>query len=348
MNAHKKFDRKIRVTILVVMCIWAFVLSNIFFIQIINHKHYKQLALFGWDKHKTSISKKIIGERGSIFDSNNKEIAQNIRKYSFKVRTENYDQKKIISMFSKEFNKKEEYYLNKLNQNREVIFLEKDIVFRNCKNGLKKVGETEGLWCDSSIVRYYPYKEIVSHITGFVNSENKGQYGIEMQYDKVLKGGEGKMEFEVTPSNKKTLIRKQDADKGKDIHLTLNISYQSILIEEMNKGVLKHNAKSASGIIMNPKTGSILAMGTVPSYDPNEFGSFSDRLYVNRVVTDLYEPGSIFKIIPIAAAIGSSIKWTILAPAPEADSLIALLSTCVAPQGTQTNTLGLGLKNLLS
>ena len=97
MNAHKKFDRKIRVTILVVMCIWAFVLSNIFFIQIINHKHYKQLALFGWDKHKTSISKKIIGERGSIFDSNNKEIAQNIRKYSFKVRTENYDQKKIIN-----------------------------------------------------------------------------------------------------------------------------------------------------------------------------------------------------------------------------------------------------------
>ena len=206
-------------------------------------------------------------------------------------------------MFSKEFNKKEDYYINKLNQNREVIFLEKDVVFRQCKNVLKKVGETEGLWCDSSTVRYYPYKEIASHITGFVNSENKGQYGIEMQYDKVLRGGIGKMEFEVTPSNKKTLIKRENADRGKDIHLTLNINYQSILIEEMNKGLLKHNAKSASGIIMDPKTGSILAMGSVPSYDPNEYGSFSDKLYINRAVTDLYEPGSIFKIIPIAAAI---------------------------------------------
>jgi len=168
----------------------------------------------------------------------------------------------------------------------------------------------KGLHFTKELVRYYPEKNIGSHIVGFVGykgSKRVGQYGIEGYFDKELRGKEGYLETKKDARGNLISIASRKfkkAEDGDDLVLTIDSAIQYITCDLLSKNVLKYGADGGTIIIMNPKTGAILAMCSYPDFDPNNYFSTKDiNTFNNPAIFYPYEPGSIFKAITMAAAL---------------------------------------------
>jgi len=155
--------------------------------------------------------------------------------------------------------------------------------------------------------RYYPAGEVASHVIGFTNIDDAGQEGLELAYDDWLKG---------TPGLKRVLkdrlgrvikhVELIDQPKpGKDLTLSIDRRLQYLTYRELKKAVHKHKAKSGSALILDIKTGEVLAMVNQPSYNPNNRKKLKSNNFRNRAVTDIFEPGSTIKPFTMAAALES-------------------------------------------
>lgn len=177
------------------------------------------------------------------------------------------------------------------------------------KNKIAKL-KFAGLDFEESQNRYYPEASMAAHLLGFVgkdeNGEPKGYFGLEGYYDRQLRGKPG------------VSIRMQDAwgnpvvsrlnefsgkVDGRSLVLHLDRTVQFLLEQELKKGIIKYGAVSGMGGIIDPKTGGILAMASLPNYNPGEYYKFDDDVYKNPFLSDTYEPGSTFKPIVMASAL---------------------------------------------
>jgi len=141
-----------------------------------------------------------------------------------------------------------------------------------------------------------------------VDRDHKGQFGIERQFDPILNGKTGSLIYNRSANGRlreAIVDQNPDAEDGVDIHLTIDVNTQTILMDALKQGVKRSGAKCANGVIMNPFTGDILAMASVPDFDPNEFWSYDPSTFSNRTISDAYEPGSTYKIISMTAALES-------------------------------------------
>jgi stage V sporulation protein D (sporulation-specific penicillin-binding protein) len=154
--------------------------------------------------------------------------------------------------------------------------------------------------------RFYPKGSLAAHILGFAGIDNQGLEGIEVTYEEKLKGVSGRIEVEYDargreiPHATHAYIPPQ---AGYNLILTIDEVIQYIVERELDKVIQSTQAKSATIILMDPKTGGILALASRPTYDPNQFGSFPSSNWRNIALSNSYEPGSTFKIITLAAAI---------------------------------------------
>jgi cell division protein FtsI/penicillin-binding protein 2 len=160
-------------------------------------------------------------------------------------------------------------------------------------------------------LRYYPQNELASHILGFVNAERSPFYGVESYYDRYLLADSG-IGFTTAPqaelsSLSPSLRRYMPSQAGKDIVLTIDSAIQWIVEEELKKGVEEFKAERGTVIIQNPHTGEILAMASYPSYDPNRFGDTATANFLDPAISQQYEPGSIFKVITMAAGLDAEV-----------------------------------------
>ena len=152
----------------------------------------------------------------------------------------------------------------------------------------------------------YPNGSLASQVLGFIGTDAKGLEGMEALYDKDLKKTEGKY---LIKKDKKGRVVYSEIDvnadyDGADVVLTIDRNIQFIAETELKKSVEKYEAKSAMAIVMNPKTGEILAMANYPTYNPNNFNATGNHfIWRNRTVTDIFEPGSTLKIFIAATAI---------------------------------------------
>ena len=161
-----------------------------------------------------------------------------------------------------------------------------------------------GVFSQSEEKRYYPYGEITAHITGFAGTDNKGLEGIEMAYEKYMRGKLGREEIRVDAKRRPILIGSRKIKKGErgaDVTTTIDGNIQYAAYRELEATVKKARAKSGSVIVMNPETGAIYAAVNYPSYDPNTPSTASADKKRNRIITDMYEPGSTFKIFTMSA-----------------------------------------------
>ncbi|MCK4997965.1 MAG: penicillin-binding protein 2, partial [Anaerohalosphaera sp.] len=165
-------------------------------------------------------------------------------------------------------------------------------------------GKLKGVGVQTQWVRHYPMGQLMGHLVGFVDSESIGKAGVEMKYDEVLKGSEGK-DVLVVDVARKPIGAEGPGSKaidGSGLILTIDSAIQQFVREELIAQYKKHEAESAVAIVMDPWTGGILAMVSVPDYDPENIKSEDIKNTLrNRCLTDPFEPGSIFK--PIIAAI---------------------------------------------
>jgi cell division protein FtsI (penicillin-binding protein 3) len=156
--------------------------------------------------------------------------------------------------------------------------------------------------------RNYPQGSVAAQILGFVGTDGSGLSGLEFQFNRVLAGRPGKETIVKDPSGQVIDVQGERPEvPGRDVYLTLDHSIQANAEEVLRETVRKWSAKSASAIVLDPRTGAILAMAVQPGYDANRFTSAPVDLQRNRTVTDTYEPGSTYKLITVAGALSERI-----------------------------------------
>jgi cell division protein FtsI (penicillin-binding protein 3) len=152
--------------------------------------------------------------------------------------------------------------------------------------------------------RNYPQRSVGAQILGFVGTDGNGLSGLELQFDHELAGRPGKETVVKDPAGRVIDVENERSEiPGRDLYLTLDHSIQANAEEVLRDTVRRWSAKSASAIVLDPRTGAILAMAVQPGYDANRFSSAPVDLQRNRTVTDTYEPGSTFKLITVAGAL---------------------------------------------
>ncbi|MBS1114621.1 MAG: stage sporulation protein [Nitrospirae bacterium] len=154
--------------------------------------------------------------------------------------------------------------------------------------------------------RFYPRGVLASHVIGMVGRENQPLEGLELKYDKYLRTAGGKVYYARDASGKKLSSGVDTEAKGNDLLLTIDEGLQYIVEKELENAMTKWRSVAASAIMMDPFTGEILALANRPAYDLNA-GSSNKNAIRNRVITDIYEPGSTFKVIVGTAALEEKI-----------------------------------------
>jgi cell division protein FtsI (penicillin-binding protein 3) len=151
--------------------------------------------------------------------------------------------------------------------------------------------------------RFYPNRELAAHLLGFVGIDNKGLGGLESAYDSQIRGKEGQVLVH-TDARRHAFSRfERPPTSGSTIELTIDEYLQHVAERELRAGIAEHRAEGGSAIVIDPRTGEILAMANEPTFNPNVYRDFAETTRRNRAVQDLYEPGSTFKVVTASAAI---------------------------------------------
>jgi cell division protein FtsI/penicillin-binding protein 2 len=164
----------------------------------------------------------------------------------------------------------------------------------------------EGIYFENESKRFYPQNDIAASIIGFTGVDNIGLSGIELQYENILKGIDGK--FTAGKDVFGNIISTDDQNyiepiNGKDLVLTIDAQIQLVTEKKLEETAKKYNAPKAVAIIMNPNNGEIYAMASYPSFDLNDYNAFDPIYYNNMGIAYTFEPGSTFKVVNIACAI---------------------------------------------
>ncbi|MGA1204329.1 MAG: peptidoglycan D,D-transpeptidase FtsI family protein [Opitutales bacterium] len=163
-----------------------------------------------------------------------------------------------------------------------------------------------GVYGNRRYERYYPGRELGAHLIGYINKEETPVMGVEHALDYYLRGQPGWRETEVDGRRREMAAfreREVEPRSGLDVELTLDLFVQSVVESAMKELVKATHPEGASIIVSDPRTGDILGMANYPTFDPNNFWEYPLENQRNRALTDQYEPGSTFKIVPVSAAL---------------------------------------------
>lgn len=265
----------------------------------------------------------ILPERGRILASDGFPLATNKLVYSLFASSPqiNLDANEIANrlslIISSDKEQEEEAkseLLNKLTGNPKLVWIPLvKSINRDTKNRIEELN-VSGLEFEEDKVRYYPEASMSAHLLGFVgqdeNGKPKGYFGVEGFYERTLAGKPGFLNQEQDASGKPILIGKitlENKVEGRDLQLFLNRKIQFIVEEKLKAAIEQYQAKGGSVIVMNPFTGAILAMASIPNYNGEDYAQSDRNLFSNPVISQSFEPGSIFKPIVMAAAINEGV-----------------------------------------
>ena len=305
MNREKntfKINRK-RIYFLFILFFIAFSLISyrLVSIQYFDASKYQSYAQF---QHTDEF--KLHSKRGKIFDRNGIELAISlIEKTIYANPKEVLDPSYQAEVLSGLLNiSKEELELKLGDKELGFVYLKRKIAAEEAEEIARL--DLPGIYMQDETKRYYPQEELAAQIIGFTGTDDNGLYGIEIQYESILRGVDGKAVAEkdvfgnVLPGNMKSYI---DPVDGKDIVLTIDSQIQYITEKSLEQVCAKYNAQGATAIVMDPNSGEILAMATYPGFNPNNYQDYEAKDYKAGAISFTYEPGSTFKIINVAGAL---------------------------------------------
>lgn len=273
------------------------ILYKLFTIQVIDASRYQLAAK---KQYESRISLK--SSRGIIFDRKMNSLVSNIVMYSFAADPNMVDNKdSVAQIFAGIFRKDKSFYLDKLNQkNTSFVWLERRIdpkyeaqVKDINLSGVIKLNEPN---------RVFNYEKLCSQLVGYTNIDNNGLSGVELELNDILQGKEGYVVMQKDGLGRKrpaVEYPRQEPVDGNNVILTIDMNIQKIAEEELAAGVDANNSLGGKVIVMNVKTGELLAMHSL-----NLDGSSQDKI---AEITDMYEPGSTFKIVTASASLEESL-----------------------------------------
>jgi len=245
-------------------------------------------------------------QRGGIYDFNFKPQAINISAdslYASPNEIRDKDKENIINQLAAILNLERAFLRQKLWRKKSFIWIARKITPEQAL-AIKKLN-IRGLGFLKESRRSYPNSYLASHIIGFAGLDNTGQEGVEIYYDKYLKGEPG-WGFFLRDARQKKLDLWEEMVLPKDgyeLVLTIDEVIQYIAERELDKAFKAHHAKAASIIVMDPHTGAILALANRPTFDLNTRNNVDKDQMRNRAICDMLEPGSVFKIVTASAAL---------------------------------------------
>ena len=165
--------------------------------------------------------------------------------------------------------------------------------------------DIDGVYAQQEYRRFYPAGEVAAHLVGFTNIDDKGQEGLELAYDQWLAGENGKKQVlkDLRGRVFKDVNLISAAKAGKDIALSIDLRLQYLAYKELKEAVKAHRAQSGSVVLLDAKTGEVLAMANQPSYNPNDRRGIKASMLRNRAMTDQFEPCSTMKPLTVMAAL---------------------------------------------
>lgn len=297
--------KRILAVLLVISFIFCSLVVRLFVIQIINGGSLQLRATDQWTRDLS-----IIAPRGTIYDRTGSSLAVSYTTYNVYVRArEVTSPSKVASVLSRELELDFSSVYEKIT-NRKVseVLIKMQVDGEQAENIYNH--RLDGVYLAENSDRYYPNGNLMTQVLGFISIDNVGQTGIEAYYNDYLKGKDGYSYVQSDLQGKEiggSLRYYIPAEVGSDLVLTLDSKMQLILEQALEQIMTEQKAKATAGMIMNAKTGEILALSNKPSFDLNDVPRDDlTVLFDNskvKIVTDVYEPGSTFKILTVAAAL---------------------------------------------
>ena len=290
---------------LLVSLLFCALIARLFVIQLINNSSLQSKATSQWTRDIA-----IVAPRGSIYDCTGSSLAVSYTTYNVYARgREIINTSSTAESLSKVLSIPYSTVYDKISQKGISEVLIKMQINSETAEQIYNLS-LPGVYLAESSNRYYPYGDLLTQVLGFTNADNQGQSGIESYFNNYLSGKNG---YSFTQSDLQgkeiggSLRYYVSGQKGKDITLTIDSKIQLILEQVLNQIMEEQKAKAATGIIMKAKTGEISALSSKPSFDLNNIprDNLSELFEYSKIkaITDVYEPGSTFKILTLAAAL---------------------------------------------
>jgi len=288
-----------RTVILNTIIIFSFVV--VFFrladIMVLKNRFYSEKA-----KSQQIKTEDIQTRRGNIYDRRGRDLAINLDLESLYCDPgEAHASTATIRKLSSILNTEPKAITAKLSQDRRFVWVDRKLSLATAER-IRKLNVT-GCGFVTEAKRFYPKSTLASHIVGAVGTENQPLEGIELQYDKYLRTAGGKVQVGRDASGRVLSTGMTMEAKGNDIILTIDEGLQYIVEKELEKAMAAWRSVAATAIMMDPSTGEILALANRPTYDLNDISGADRHEVRNRSITDVYEPGSTFKIVVGSAAL---------------------------------------------
>ncbi len=291
--------------ILAITFLFCLLFGRFFYVQVIWSEELGYRALDQWTREIP-----IVAERGKITDRNGVVLADNSTAYTVFARSNAVkDKEAAASLLAEVLNMNQASLYEKLTKKKAS---EVTIAKKVSKREITKLSELllDGVYYSRDNIRYYPKGEALCQVLGFTSSDNVGTTGIERYYESYLAGKKGELLYEtdlVGIEIQDSVATYLPAENGYNVELTIDYGIQEIVESTLKKMAKEYAPTVASCIVLDVDTFEVLALGNYPSYDLNEVprndSSLLNSLTRNRMISDVYEPGSTFKIITSAADI---------------------------------------------
>lgn len=322
MSKIKRISKKRLVAVLIMACCVFFMLIfRTGYLQIVKGDWLTAKAL---DQQTRDIP--IEPKRGTIYDKNMKELAVSVTKYTIWAKpVEIKDKEKAAKVISNLIDEEHEEVLKLLKKKNMALVKVKRWIDDETAEKIREA-KLPGIWVAEDNQRYYPYGNFASYVLGHTSDDATGIAGVEMQYDKHLKGKSGRLIVSTDASGREIphgMEKYYEPVQGNGLVLTIDEVIQHYTEKAVQKAYELNNAKRVTAIAIDPKTGDVLSMASKPDYDPNnsrtpiypyyeeELEGYGDKdkikgyfsMWRNPAVSDTYEPGSTFKLITSSAAL---------------------------------------------
>ncbi|MEX1140124.1 MAG: penicillin-binding transpeptidase domain-containing protein [Bacteroidota bacterium] len=301
-QTHNGITGRLLVLKLALSLFFVIVAARLVKIQIIDAPKFQSIARKQYEQKFT-----LPAIRGNLYDRDGRVLVSNTMFVSFAADPKivgDHDQR-VAETFARVFGKSKTHYLSRLRSAgaKRFVWLER----RVSPSVARRISSVtlDGVVVVNEPKRLYHYAELAGPLIGFTDVDNNGISGLELQNDKDLRGTSGS----VTMQRDGLGRPRPSADypsilpvNGHHLVLTIDLTFQAIVEEELRKGVAANKADGGIAVMLNPKTGEILALATVPGINPNESATYDAGAGKIRVITDTFEPGSVFKVVTAAAA----------------------------------------------
>ncbi|MEZ5332876.1 MAG: penicillin-binding protein 2 [Thermoanaerobaculia bacterium] len=290
---------------LVVLASWAAVAgARLYRLQVEQHETYREKAS---RQQQGAIS--LHAPRGTIYDARGRELAVSMTVESaFAVPYEVESPRETARSLARVLDLDANELASELAEQRSFVWVARQLDPPQAE-AVRDL-DLPGIHFLEESKRYYPQRELAAQVLGFVGVDNQGLGGLEALFDETV-AGEALERRVLRDARRGHLLYAErsieEPEPGENLHLTLDATVQYILERELGRGLEKFSGKSATGVVLDPRTGAVLAMASLPGFDPNRYREFPEARRRNRVVQDAYEPGSTFKLITAASVLEANL-----------------------------------------